>query len=110
MGKMYTLDGKMLTDTPEVRVGEKIYPVDNRKKTVTRVMALMKDGKSGEDLKRMDDAARLLLGTSAYSEIEAMELPWPAWQRLFELLMAAVTGEDADEARFQSGGKKAAAK
>lgn len=109
MGKMYTLDGKLLTDTPEVRVGEKIYPVDNRKKTVTRVMALMKDGKSGENLKSMDDAARLLLGASAYSEIEAMDLPWTAWQRLFELLMAAVTGEDAEEARFQGGGKKAAA-
>lgn len=108
MGKMYTLDGKLLTDTPEVRIGEKIYPVDNRKKTVTRVMALMKDGKSGENLASMDEAAKLLLGASAYREIEAMEVPWPAWQRLFELLMAAVAGEDADEARFPGGGKTAA--
>lgn len=108
MGKLYTLDGKMLVDTPEVRVGEKIYPVDNRKKTVTRVMALMKDVKGSENLASMDEAAKLLLGASAYREIEAMELPWPAWQRLFEILMAAVTGEDADEARFQGGGKAAA--
>lgn len=26
MGKLYTLDGKLLTETPEIRVGEKIYP------------------------------------------------------------------------------------
>ena len=38
MGKLYTLDGKLLTETPEIRVGEKIYPVDNRKKTVTKIL------------------------------------------------------------------------
>lgn len=30
MGKLYTLDGKLLTETPEIRIGEKVYPVDNR--------------------------------------------------------------------------------
>ena len=28
MGKLYTLDGKLLTETPELRIGEKVYPVD----------------------------------------------------------------------------------
>ena len=27
MGKLYTLDGKLLTETPEIRVGEKIYQI-----------------------------------------------------------------------------------
>lgn len=30
MGKLYTLDGKLLTETPEIRIGEKVYPVDSR--------------------------------------------------------------------------------
>ena len=29
MGKLYTLDGKLLTETPEIRIGEKVYPVDS---------------------------------------------------------------------------------
>ena len=32
MGKLYTLDGKLLTETPEIRIGEKVYPVDSRQK------------------------------------------------------------------------------
>ena len=37
MGKLYTLDGKLLTETPEIRIGEKVYPVDSRQKTVKKM-------------------------------------------------------------------------
>lgn len=37
MGKLYTLDQKLLTNTPEIRIGEKIYPIDDRTKTVMKV-------------------------------------------------------------------------
>lgn len=32
VGKLYTLDQKLLTNTPEIRIGEKIYPIDDRTK------------------------------------------------------------------------------
>ena len=45
MGKLYTLDGKLLTETPEIRIGEKVYPVDSRQKTVKKILALA-DGRT----------------------------------------------------------------
>ena len=32
MAKMYTLDDKLLASSPEIRIGDKVYPVDNRVK------------------------------------------------------------------------------
>ena len=80
MGKLYTLDGKLLTETPEIRIGEKVYPVDSRQKTVKKILALADD------------------------EIDRMDMPFPAYQRLFELVMNAVTGQEdePDKARFQT--------
>jgi hypothetical protein len=34
MAKMYTLDKKLLVGTPEIRIGDKCFPVDDREKTV----------------------------------------------------------------------------
>ena len=36
MAKMYTLDEKLLVGVPEIRIGEKIYKVDDREKTAIR--------------------------------------------------------------------------
>lgn len=49
MGKLYTLDQKLLTNTPEIRIGEKIYPIDDRTKTVMKVtnVELQKERKYG---------------------------------------------------------------
>ena len=41
MGKLYTLDDKLLTEVPEVRVGDKVYPVDNRQKTAMQIQRVM---------------------------------------------------------------------
>ena len=34
MGKLYTIDHKLLTETPEIRIGDKVYEVEDRQKTV----------------------------------------------------------------------------
>ena len=44
MAKMYTLDEKLLVGVPEIRIGEKVYKVDDREKTVKKVMALYNNG------------------------------------------------------------------
>ena len=103
MAKLYTLDGKLLTDTPEIRIGAKIYPVDNRQKTVKKIMALSVSGDSVEaSLENVDEALKLALGPKAFREIDEQNLPFPAQQKLFELIMAAVTGEEPD--RFPQPG------
>ena len=98
MSKLYTLDQKLLTDTPEVRIGDHCYPVDNRQKTVKKLMQI-----SSDDQDQVDKALEIAFGAKAAKEIDAMDMPFPAYQKLFELVMAAVTGEDPEEisARFQ---------
>lgn len=103
MGKLYTLDGKLLTETPEIRIGEKVYPVDSRQKTVKKILALA-DDESVPMGERIDEALKLALGDENAVAIDRMDMPFPAYQRLFELVMNAVTGQEdePDKARFQT--------
>ena len=43
------------------------------------------------------------MGQKAAQEIDELNLPWPAYQKMFELVMAAVTGDEPEEieGRFQ---------
>ena len=111
MGKLYTLDGKMLTETPELRVGEKIYPIDNRQKTVAKLMSVTqgfkKDGSAEDSTEGLYKVMELAFGKAAAKEIDDANIPYPAQLRLLELVMAAVTGEEPDEVdkRFQAAQK-----
>lgn len=98
MGKMYTLDGKMLVDTPEIRIGDKVYPVDNRVKTVKKMETIPTDDESA--------IFTLALGEKAAAEIDEMELPFPAYKELLVIVIAAMTGEEVDDvkARFRTAG------
>lgn len=106
MGKLYTIDGKLLTDTPEIRIGEKIYPVDDRTKTVKRLMKIQKE-KTGEstDIDLIDEAVKLALGEKAFISLNTEEIPFKAYQSIFETIMSAMVGEDpeSEDSRFQKG-------
>jgi hypothetical protein len=104
MAKLYTLDHKLLTDTPEIRIGEKVYAVDNRTKTVKKIQAAAKDIGNDDPYSGMDKVLELAMGAKAAKEIDEMDLPFPAYQQMFELVMAAVTGEEPDAIaqRFQN--------
>ena len=108
MGKLYTLDNKLLTETPEIRIGEKIYPVDNRKKTVEKVQRLLGKGEADDPMDGISEAFKLAFGATAAKEIDGMNLPYPAFQELVVLVMAAMTGEDpaAISDRFHQGETK----
>lgn len=103
MAKLYTLDHKLLTDTPEIRIGEKIYAVDNRQKTVKKIQEAAKDIQKDDPYTGIDKVLELSLGAKAAKEIDEMDMPYPAYQKMFELVMAAVTGEDPETiaGRFQ---------
>ena len=98
MGKMYTLDKKLLCGSPEIRIGEKVYPVDDRKNTVIKVTKLFNDSKG--DVETVDEALELAFGEK-FKEIDEMDLSFAAYQKLFELVIAAMTGEEPkDEDSF----------
>lgn len=100
MGKMYALDGKYLTDRPEVRIGDKVYAVDDRVKTVRKLFEIQKQ--ENNDFEAADKALELVFGKEVYREISNLDLPYKAYQKLFELVIEAVTGAGAEEetARF----------
>ena len=92
MGKLYTLDQKLLTNTPEIRIGEKIYPIDDRTKTVMKATKL--DTANVENVSKI---LELALGQKAAKEVEEMNLPFAAYQQLLEIIIAAMTGEEPEE-------------
>lgn len=94
MGKLYTLDDKLLIGGPEIRIGDKVYPVDDRKKTVDKILKAPND----------DEILKLAVGPKAYREIDDMNMPYPAYAQLVKLALAAMTGEEVEdiESRFRS--------
>lgn len=99
MPKMYTLEDKWVLGTRGVGSGGKIYPVDDRVKTEKKVIKLYED-----DNQNVDTADKILeyaLSEKDYKEISEMNLSWKAYQKLVELVVSAMTGEEIDESRFQ---------
>lgn len=105
MAKMYTLDNKLLTDVPEVRIGERVYTVDNRQSTVKRLMKQMNAiDKEDEAVIDSDELIiRAAFGKKA-KEILESDLPFAAQAELANLAMSAMTGEEYKGGdRFQGG-------
>lgn len=95
MARMYTFDKKLLCGSPEIRIGEKVYPVDDRKNTVKKVLKLF-ENKEGDDMDKSDEVLKIAFGEN-YKEIEALDLPFKAYQELAEMVIAAMTGEEPED-------------
>jgi spore coat protein CotF len=89
--KQYTLDGALLTETPEIRIGDKIYKVDNRCSQVKKL----------EDINQndMDSIFRVALGDKATEEIMAMDMLMPAMIQLNCIIVAAMTDDTPERVR-----------
>ncbi|MBR4510065.1 MAG: hypothetical protein IKP25_05215 [Ruminococcus sp.] len=95
MARMYTLDKKLLCGSPEIRVGEKVYPVDDRTKTVKKILKLFKS-EGSDDADNTEEALKLAFG-ERYKEIEELDMPFAAYQELVELVIKAMTGEEPEK-------------
>ncbi len=109
MGKLYTIDHKLLTDTPEIRIGDKVYPVDDRQKTVEKVNQLIKK----EDLEEFElirEVLSITLGKKAAEEIDKANYRFEGQKAIMETVIAAMTGEDPKDVakRFQPKGEDTA--
>ncbi len=93
--RIYTLDNKLLTDRPEIRVGDTIYAVDDREPTVRKILAIQKDEAAAENFDWADKVFELALGKKGFDSVKAMKLPFPAYHKLLELVMEAITGQEA---------------
>lgn len=100
MAKIYTLDGKLLVGSPEIRIGDKIFAIDDRTKTVRKAIKIFdkKDKGKQDDFDSAEEVLKLAFG-KRYKEIEEMDLPFGAYISLMELVLSAMTGEDPEEER-----------
>jgi hypothetical protein len=96
MAKMYTLDKKLLVGTPEIRIGDKCFPVDDREKTVKKILKVAKEAENSQSFDRIDEIFGLAFSQKDYKEIDGMNLPFAAYQELFTIVISAVTGQDLD--------------
>ncbi len=98
--KLYTLDNKLLCEGPEIRIGDKVYPIDDRQKTVEKVMALqkkMEDEDQQNVSELMKEAFKLVFTPKVAKELDDMNMHFPAYQKLFEIVMGAITGEEPEK-------------
>jgi hypothetical protein len=105
--KLYTIDNALLTECPEIRIGDKVYPLDDRQKTAEKAMKLISENGADsikESAKMIRETFTLVFGKEHAQEIEDMNLRYPAYLRLFETVIAAMSGEEPEEVskRFQN--------
>ena len=102
MAKMYTLDKKLLIGSPEIKIGDTVYPIDDRNKTVRKVMKLseqLKDKKEDsnvEEFEVIDQIFELAFGTK-YKEIEKLDLSFRAYLDLVDIVIDAMTQGDPEK-------------
>ena len=102
MKRILNIEDKILTEKPEIHIGDKVYIVDDRKRTVDEMMKVV-DKENGEK-----KAVELTLGKEAAKEIEAMDLSMTGYNNLIIAIMAAVMDlsfEEAEE-RFRKATKQ----
>lgn len=104
---MIDISAKISNEKPTIKIAEgKIYEVNNSKNNILLMDQKIKN-KKGNETELMDDIIKHLLGEKAFKEIDAMNLPMPAYKAIYIGVMAAVSGESYEEAeaRFQKKAK-----
>lgn len=107
MGKLYTLDNKLLCGSPEIRIGDKVFSIDDRKNTVKEALKLFenKENSDMENFDKLDELLKLAFGKD-YKKIEALELSFAAYNELSGIIIAAMTGEEPDEIKKKKDKKE----
>ncbi len=81
---------------PQLKIGDKLYTVDNRESTFDKIQELQKNSEITEK-ERTHLIYELSLGKDAAKEIEEMDLPVENAIFLSYCIMGAITGEDPKE-------------
>ena len=94
---------------PKIQVGDKLYPVDVRKRTYDTIQTrLVENSKLTAAKKRTEEEIILehALGETATKELYDLDLPFSGWFNLFIYVMAAIMDTTFEEAekRFQKYG------
>lgn len=96
--KTIDITSKLTNDRPILKLGDKEYPVDNRKNTVLTIQSKMDEAESPD----LDEVLELALGKEAVKEINASDISFADYQIIFIATLAGALSEDFEviEARF----------
>lgn len=101
MAKIYTTDGKVIFDAPQIQIGDKLFAVDTRKSTYDKMQKEMEKNKG--EISEEDIILEHAFGKDAFKVIKEMDLPLNGFLNLITYVYAAmfdITFEEAQE-RFQ---------
>ncbi|MDR2183178.1 MAG: hypothetical protein LBE55_03295 [Clostridiales bacterium] len=98
---MYVIDSEKLTKRPEIRIGDKIYEIDNRLSAYERINERVKAADGGEFEIIIGEAP----GGENFAEIVRMDLPFGTMQDIVVIILAAIQDLTVEEARarFRAG-------
>lgn len=100
MAKTIDITSKLTNERPILKIGDREYPIDNRKNTVFQIQAKIDEG--GEGMAYIDEVLEFALGKEAAKEINESDITFEAYQIIFIAALAGALGEDFEvaEARF----------
>ena len=78
---------------PQLKIGDKLYTVDNRQSTFDKIQDIQANGELAEK-ERISKIYELALGKEAAKEIVEMDLPVENAVYLSYCIMGAITGEE----------------
>lgn len=91
---MYQIDNDKLNQRPEVRIGDKIFTIDNRLSTFRKISSALGGGSD-----ELEAVLAQALGKDAYEEVLRMDLPYSVMQELIIIVLAAIQDLPLEEAR-----------
>ena len=102
---MYKIDNEKLTKRPEMRLGDKIFQIDNRLSVFLEMMEMLKNPKEGHS--EFEIVMTLGLGRAAFEEIKEMDLPYNLMNDIVIIILAAIQDLPQEEAhrRFRNDNK-----
>jgi len=99
---MYVVDSDKLVRRPEIRVGDRVYEIDNRLSAYERINERVKAGEDGEFEIIIGEA----LGGENYAEIVRMDLPYGVMSDIVIIILAAIQDLTVEEARCRFRGDR----
>lgn len=92
---MYNIDREKLTKRPEIRIGDKIYSIDNRLSTFQRMRKELDESQNME----METVISFGLGHDVYLELLEMDLPFSVMEEIVIIILAGIQDLEVDKAR-----------
>lgn len=97
MAKIYTTDGKVITEAPQIQIGDRLFAVDTRKSTYDKMQKEIE--KSKGDRPEEDIILEFAFGKAAFKQIQEMDLPLNGFLNLITYVYAAMFDISFEEAQ-----------